>query len=116
MKDKTRVIILYKKEQEILGKVEELMEIQDKLNNLKESLKIKSESLREMVKAYKKLHEELQKSVSDKSIKIGKYLEFYDYPKLIFKVNGEDIFAKSASLKEGLFKEGCELEEAREEK
>jgi hypothetical protein len=115
MKDKTRVLILYKKEQEMLERVEELKKIQNELNHLKEVLKIKSESLREMVKAYKKTQEELQRDVSDKSIKIGKHLEFYDYPKIVFKVDGEDVFAKSDLIKEGLLKEGCELKEAKEE-
>jgi len=117
MKGKTRtmIIILRKKECEMLGRVEELKQIQGNLDESKELLKIKSESLREMVRAYKKLQEEVQTHLFFKDAKVGKHLEFYDYPKLVFKVDGEDIFAKSDLIKEGLLKEGCELKEAKEE-
>jgi hypothetical protein len=99
MKDKTRVIILCRKDEEILEVAWELKRIQSKLQELKELLKIKSESLREMIKDYKKLQEKFQNNALDKDIKVGKNLEFYDYPKLVFKVDGEDIFAKSADTK-----------------
>lgn len=119
MKDKTHVITLCKKEQKMLEVAEELVKIQNSLNEFNKLLKIRSESLRGMVMAYKKLQEELQKNVVDKSIKIGKHLEFYDYPKLVFKADGEDIFAKLSCalfLRERLSRDGCELKEFKEEK
>jgi hypothetical protein len=109
-------VLLEKKESEMLEMVGELKLIQCELNNLKRFLEIKSESLRGMVKDYKKLQANFQMEALDKNMKIGKHLEFYDYPKLVFKVDGIDIFTKSDSVKEGLFKEGCELKEAQEEK
>ncbi len=38
--------------------------------------------------------------IPEKDFQIGKDIEFYDYPKLVFKVNGKDIFAKPADVKD----------------
>ncbi len=100
MKDKTHVITLCKKEQKMLEMVKELKQIQCELNNLKRLLEIKSGFLRDEVRDYKALQANFQMDALDKNMKIGKNLEFYDYPKLVFKVDGEDIFAKSSSVQE----------------
>lgn len=106
--DKLPNVLLEEKEREILEKVEELKQIQSNLDELKESLKIKSEFLKEIVNAYKKLQKELQINISEKDIKIGKYLEFYDYPRFVFKVDGgQDIFIKP-TVAEAM---GCKEEE-----
>jgi hypothetical protein len=105
MKDKTRVIILCRKEQKMLERVKELKLIQCELNNLKRLLEIKSGFLKDEVRDYKALQVNFQMDASDKNMKIGKQLEFYDYPKLVFKVDGEDIFSKPACVKDSADKE-----------
>ena len=92
-------ILLEEKEKEMLKIVEEMKLIQCQLINTKRFLEIKIEFLKKKVGNYKELQANLQIDASDKSVKIGKYLEFYDYPKLDFKINGEDFFAKPSFTK-----------------
>lgn len=85
--------------EEMLKIAERLEKIKNKLSSLKELLKIDSESLREKLKAYRKLQEELQNEISEEGVQMGNYFEFFDYPKLVLKVNGEDFFEIPANVK-----------------
>lgn len=198
MKDKTRVLILLRKEEVIMKKVKLLNMLQKSFNIISGLLKSKSESLQEDVEDYKKTRRKFQKeiwkercagwcqkcnkefflsqtqllytqsieedekyirrivrvckdcaqiiynqerlgenlfecfdvkkkndifyifkndnwqeiprvekviiqiegnNILEKDFEIGKYLEFYDYPRLIFRINGKDFFAKPVCVK-----------------
>ena len=63
MKDKARAIALWRREEKILKKARELKRIQSNLDELKELLKVNSESLKTEVKDYGKLREKEQRAI-----------------------------------------------------
>ncbi len=55
---------------------------------------MKNGGWQEVDKSLKVVVEIEKPNISEKDFEIGKYLEFYDYPRLVLKIDGVDFFAK----------------------